>query len=106
MDSADKKPHEISFADFLKFVIQTRPQNPASVLDISQLRRYFTKSFDRLLSLSTRRLIVENNIYKLKKTKKRLKEESGERRRESQSLEKELADLRLEKLHRMNEGTR
>ena len=105
-ESTEKKAHEISFADFLKFVIQTRPQNPASVLDISQLRRYFTKSFDRLLSLSTRRLIVESNIYKLRKTKKRLKEESMQRRQDSQALEKELADLRLEKLHRMNEAAR
>lgn len=34
---------------FLKFLINVRPQNPASVLDISQLRRHFQKAMDKLI---------------------------------------------------------
>jgi len=48
-DGEGAKLKEVTFMEFLKFVIQTRPQNPASVLDVNQLRRFFVKTFEHLM---------------------------------------------------------
>ncbi|CAD7941081.1 unnamed protein product [Amoebophrya sp. A120] len=98
------KGKEISFIEFLRFVIQTRPQNPASVLDISQLRRHFTRSMEtsfryiemKCESAEVRKQMVGRRIERLNSESTYIEESCLKRREEIAVLKESIEALRRE----------
>lgn len=99
--SASGPGKEISFVEFLKFVIQTRPQNPASVLDISQLRQYFCKQMEstfqfidsKCTEADVRKGLVRRNIRSLQTENRQLQNDITRRQTEIREYTKEITSL-------------
>ncbi|CAD7956791.1 unnamed protein product [Amoebophrya sp. A25] len=95
---------EISFVEFLRFVLHTRPQNPASVLDISQLRRHFTRTMESSLrymdmkceNANTRKEMIGRRIVRLKQETENMEESADRRRQEISQLKDKIDAMRME----------
>merc|ERR1712194_436632 len=95
---------EINFLQFLKYVLQTRPQNPASVLDISQLRRYFCRSMEKTFKFidlkcvdaTTRKMMVRKKIKKLQKERQTIEDAMVKREEGIIEYQMELQGLKNE----------
>ena len=105
-DGEGAKLKEVTFMEFLKFVIQTRPQNPASVLDVNQLRRFFVKTFEHLMrnidkkcsSPARRAEIMSGKLQNLRFELARLVLDIEKRQNDINGLNKEAAIMEAEEM--------
>merc|ERR1712224_190491 len=102
-ESEQKITKEITFVDFLKFVIDTRPQNPASVLDLHQMRRHFCGLFDNVIRVidkkcccteDQRLAMAKRTLAKFRKDLVTTKEQIKQKKADCHALSKELKSYR------------